>query len=258
MSKFYVYQSCFPLNIFSVKNTQVVQTTKLVDFDLKGVIFKSDDGFCWSFLGEFENNYISNSDVFQINYSGNYFSNVVNIKYPDCNTCNSTVVSPCEEIYFSGIKCDSEDIFDVKICNVGPTVGNLKLLPNIGDVCGVKNPSGDDFCITITGISSSSFTNYEIITPAWEFYNCDTCPIYKTYTANSCDLTVTGLTVYDLSANTTLSSGNTVSINSDEVCYQIISYDGIVVEYNAVESGVPFIKTTYDSCDNCLNSYYSI
>lgn len=258
MNNLFVYQSCLPLNVFSVKNTEIIQTSKISEVNLSGEIFKDSLGNCWSYLGEYDENYISPFSVFPIYFSGNYFNNIINIKYPDCDTCNTTVTSSCTEVFFSAVKCDTSEVIDVKICNVGPIVGNLKLMPNLGDVCGIRNPSGNDFCVTITGQSQNTTTNYEIVTPAWQYYDCDTCPVYKTYTVDSCDLSVTGLTVYDLSANTTLSSGDTITITSDELCYQIISYDGVVVEYNALDSEAPFVQSSFNSCNDCLNYYYSV
>ena len=257
MSKVYIYESCSPLATFASKNSQVIQSEKVEFTNLPNTIFKDGDGNCWNYFGEYDNGYISLDNVFPINYSGNYFTNVVDIVYPDCNSCLLTRTSPCVITYFSATRCDSGTTEYVKVCNVGPISGPTKLLPTVQQVVGIKNPSGDDFCVTLNSVISEVDTDYEIATPAWETYDCDTCPIYKTYIGDSCDGSVIGLKIYAPATSTTLSATTSVSLVTNNTCYVITSYEGIEVEYN-YESGVtPTVWQTFLNCNNCLIDYYN-
>jgi len=257
MNKYYVYESCGTLNSFSIKNSQVIQTLQVSGVSLPNEIFKDNNGLCWTYVGSFDESYLPPFTVFPIKYSGDYFSNVVNIKYPTCLDCQLTTVTSCTETIFSATRCDNSETVYVKVCNVGPTVGTLKLLPTTGQIVGVKNPTGDDFCVTLVSETTSQTTNYEIVTPAWENYNCTTCPLYKEYTADACDGSVTGVTLYSLSSSTTLEVGNSVRINNDDLCYEITSYNGLVVEYNAINAESNFIINAYTDCESCLINLYS-
>lgn len=256
MNNYYIYESCGPLNSFSVKNSQIIQTQPISGVSLGNEIFKDEKGICWIFLGSFDESYVAPFNVFPVYFSGNYFSNIVNIKYPSCSECQSTVVSSCTETYFSAVRCDNSNSVNVKVCNVGPTVGNLKLQPTVGQTVGVKNLSGDDFCVTLLSQINAQNTDYEVITPAWENYNCDSCPLLKKYTADACDGSVSGVTVYTLSSTTTITVGYGVRINNDDMCYEIKSFDGLVVEYNTAQANSNFVTSVYSNCENCLITLY--
>lgn len=248
---FYIYESCSSLSSNSTKKTRVIQTTKLDFTNLPETIFKDESGNCWRYVGTSDNSYFPSDDVFFINFSGNYFTNSVNIVYPSCDDCNLNIVSSCTITYFSATKCDDSTIVNVKVCNVGPSVGITKLLPTVGQVCGIKNPSGDDFCVTLNTVITDVETSYEIITPAWKDYSCDTCPKYKVYKVNSCDGFITDYYIYDNYNSTTIEPLTVVSIDTDDNCYIISSYEGIQVEYKYELNVSPKIIKTYSSCNSC-------
>jgi hypothetical protein len=258
MSKIYLYQSCLPIVSVTNQLTQVVQTEKISFTNLPGTIFKDVNGYCWDYLGEYENNYLPPDNVFVVKYSGNFFEKtgiLPTIVFPTYDSCNFTTLSTCTEIYYTGTRCDSGNTVVVKTCNVGPKTGVIKLLPTVGQVVGISNPDGDDFCVTLVSITSTTETEYLINTPAWESYDCTTCPLYKTYIANSCDGLISGLTIYDKVTSLTLSS--TTSVNINTTCFEIVSYEGIVSEYNYNEFTTPTIIQSFSTCDDCLLNYYN-
>jgi hypothetical protein len=257
MSVVYIYQSCSPVASYTTYNTQIIQTSKLDFTNLPNTFFKDSVGNCWNYLGESNDSYIPPTDVLSINYNGNYFTNVIDIVYPTCESCQLTNVSPCAVIVFNATTCDSGDTVYVKVCNVEPISGTLKLMPTVQQVVGVNNPNGDDFCVTLNSIVTSTIeTEYEINTPAWNDYTCTTCPLYKKYIVDACDGSVSGLTVYGSTAST-LDISSVVNLDIDNICYTIISYEGIVSEYNYTEGITPTITQIFDTCDNCLINYYN-
>lgn len=258
MSKVYVYESCEPLIAVTNKLTQIIQTERLRFTLTVGTIFKDDSGKCWNFLGEFESDYISSPDVFSVNYTGDYFEKNKTIPaniFPTYDDCLTTNLSACTEVYFVGKRCDSGTTEIVKICNVGPLNGNVKLLPTVGQICGVYDPEGDDFCVTLESQVSNVTTNYEIITPAWQQYDCTNCPSYKTYIANSCDGNVTGVTVFDNVLSNTMSANTVISTFVDKQCYEIVSYEGIKIAYGVTLSNSLLVSQKFDNCEICVLNY---
>jgi len=253
MSKVYVYESCSPIVQITNKKTQVIQTNKLTNTNIPATFFKDNYGYCWIYIGEFESSYIPPQNVFSITYSGNFFGNT-SVLFPSCDICQVTKITACTEVYFSSTRCDDNTDVVVKVCNVGPDNTQTKLLPTVGQVCGVLNPVGDDFCVTLNSVVGPTNTDYSIITPAWEDYTCNTCPLYKSYIVNSCNETTTGITVYDYVTSDTISNG--MVVNVDGVCYTIISYEGVISDYRFSEINTPLIFQSFSTCDDCIiNSY---
>lgn len=257
MSTVYIYQSCSPVATNATKNTQVIQTEKIYFTDIVNTIFKDSQNNCWVYYGEYESGYIPPTNVFPINYSGNYFSSSSNIVYPTCDDCQVINVGDCVLTYFEGTECSSGDTVYVKVCNVGSTATNLQLLPTVGQVVGVRNPSGDDFCVTLTSQISYVNTNYEITTPAWETYTCSNCPLFNKYVVDACDGSVSGITVYESSTMSARTVGTSVTLDYDNECYVIISYEGVFAEYNYQEGLTPTIFQGFDTCNDCLLNYYN-
>jgi len=256
----YIYQSCLPVATFSTKKTQVIQSEKVSITYYPGIIFKDLNNICWTYLGEFEDSYIPPPDVFNMTYQGNFFEKdkLLNpIYYPSCDYCVLTQVSACTEIYFVGERCDDNTDVIVMACNVGPTVGSLKLTPVIGDVCGVMNPDGDDFCVTIKSQISDVTTEYNVSTPAWNTYDCDSCPIYKVYSVNAINGIEENLKVSAPKTSPTLLSGTSVNLNIDTNCYVINSYDGIKVNYLYNSEINPTINQIFTTSADCAINYYN-
>jgi hypothetical protein len=251
----YLYESCIPTLTNATKKTQIGQTYKLEYTNIANTIFKDSIGNCWNYLGEYESSYIPPDNVFYIFYSGNFLTNTIEIGYPDCNSCQATITSNCVFTYYVGVRCDNGGSVNVKVCNVSPT-GTLKLVPTIGQVFGVRNPSGDDFCVTIVSTSPFVDTEYQISTPAWKDYTCDTCPLYKSYLVDSCDGYSTNMRVYQYYTNPTIPEYTAVDLNVDDVCYVIKSYEGITCEYAYNETTTPTIIQTFISCNECLINFY--
>jgi hypothetical protein len=252
----HLYESCVSTLTNATKKTQVGQTEKLTFTNLTNTIFKDSNGVCWNYLGEYENDFIPDDSVFYIFYSGNFLTNAVELYYPNCNDCLTNSVSTCNIIYFEAERCDSGTTVYVKVCDVSPIGGTLKLLPTVGQIVGVRNTNGDDFCVTLKSVSSFVDGAYQIITPAWNDYTCTTCPLYKSYVVDACDGSVSGLTVYTSSSNTTLPIYTSVRLNIDNTCYIIKSYEGISCEYNYNEIITTTITQSFSSCDSCLIDFY--
>jgi len=256
----YIYQSCSPLATFSTKVTQVIQTERVSITDYPGLIFKDKTGICWTYLDRYEDNYIPPSNVFNVTHQGNIFENdsmLNQIYYHDCDSCFLTQVSGCTEIYFSAERCDDKTNVVVKECNVGPTVGTLKLTHNVGDVCGVMNPNGDDFCVTLNTQIYNVDTEYEIITPAWKYYDCDSCPTHKTYSVNSIDNLVQDFKVFAPTTSDTLLTGTSVNLNVSDLCYLVSSYDGIKINYLYNSDTDPTINQVFTTSADCMINYYN-
>lgn len=255
----YIYQSCSPLSTFSTKLTQIVQTEKVSITEYSGLIFKDSKGLCWSYLGEFENTYIPPSNVFNITYQGNYFeteSNLNPIFYPDCDTCLLTQVSACTEIYFLGENCDNKENVIVKVCDVGPVSGNLRLKPILGDVYGIKNPNGDDFCVTLKEEIKGAETVFEILTPAWKSYDCQTCPIYKVYTISSLDNSITNLELLTEKTIDTLTTGTTFNLKTNNSCFIINNYEGMKINFSYDLENGNQINQVFSSSADCMINFY--
>jgi hypothetical protein len=255
MSKVYVYESCEPLVKVTNKLTQIIQTERVEFTFTVGTIFKDNVGKCWNFIGEYESDYIATPDVFSVNFTGNYFNKNKKISaniFPTYDDCLTTNLSACTEVFYLAKRCDSGTTVNVKICNVGPLNGNIKLLPTIGQICGVNNPEGDDFCVVLESQVAGIETNHEIITPAWQEYDCENCPSLKSYVANSCDGNVTGVTIFDYSSSNTLSASTVVRSYKDGQCYEIISYDGIKIVYGFTLSNSLFVSQVFENCENCV------
>lgn len=253
MSKVYVYESCIRAeNVFD-KKTYIIQTEKVNFIELPNVYFKDNNSKCWVYIGEFDRGYIPPVNFFSITYNGNYFSNRNPIIFPDCNTCLETNTTDCKTIYFSCKKCSTQEIVEVKMCDIQANFSSIKLVPEIGQICGVYNPNGDDFCVEIIENMNYSQTDYEIITSAWEEFTCEYCPILKSYTANSCNGTTTGITIYDYVQNRTKSIGDIVSTYGN--CYSITSYNGIVCSNSFIRgNSIPIIVGGFQDCVECISN----
>ena len=257
MSKVYVYESCIPIVQISNKKTQVIQTEKLSFTNVPSTIFKDENNLCWVYIGEFESSYLPPQDVFVVKYGGNFFKSDIPVLFPTCDSCQVVTITACTEVFYNATRCDDNTSVVVKVCNVGPTSSSIKLLPTVGQICGIINPNGDDFCVTLTSTTEQTSTEYSIITPAWETYTCDTCPLYKSYTINSCDGIITGITVYNFVKSDTLSIGTVVNITSNNVCYVVTSYNGIVSDYKFGSGQIPQITQSFSTCNECLINYYN-
>jgi hypothetical protein len=260
MSVVYIYQSCLPVATFSTKKTQVIQSEKVSITYYPGLTFKDLNNICWTYLGEYENSYIPPQEVFSLTYQGNFFEKntlLSQIYYPTCDYCVVTQVSACTEVYFVGERCDDNTDVIVMACNVGPTEGNLKLTPTIGDVCGIINPDGDDFCVTIKSQVSDVTTDYNVGTPAWNSYDCDSCPIYKVYSVSEINGLPGTFKVSAPKTSETLLTGTSVNLNVNPNCYIINSYDGIKVNYLYNSDVNPTINQVFATSADCAINYYN-
>jgi len=260
MSERYVYESCSIVVTNSVNKTQVIQTEKCFSTDLVGSIFKDSNGNCWVYMGEYDDSYIPPTTVFPINYSGDFFqaqNGLPRIYYPSCETCQLTTVSGCSITYFNATRCDNGLSVVVKVCNVGPVSGPTKLMPSIGQVHGILNPSGDDFCVTLTSFNNQNNTDYEIVTSAWQNYTCNTCPIFREYLVNSCDGLVQNLKVFAPLSFQYVDYFKGVNIYQDNTCYIVQEYLGIESQPNYQEGITPTIIQVFSNCEDCELNYYN-
>ncbi len=255
MAKVHVYQSCTPIVQMTNKKTQVIQTEKLVNTNIIGTIVKDKNNYCWYYLGEFESSYIPPTDVFSIKYSGNFFKSQILPIFSTEENCLITKINECQKVYYNAIRCDNNDTVVVSVCNYNVENSTIKFLPDLGQICGIYNSNGDDFCVTIISQSDVIETNYEIITPFWYDFNCTTCPLYKSYTVSSCNNMITGITMYDGVNNTIVPNNNTIIMNG--TCYIINSYDGIVCDYRFGDIVFPTIVESFGTCNDCFIKLYN-
>lgn len=82
----YVYESCENISIGNQK-TQIIQTEKVGIVSTIGGIFKDFENNCWVYLGSFNQTYIPPSNVYYVNYGGNYFTINNNTVYQNCSDC---------------------------------------------------------------------------------------------------------------------------------------------------------------------------
>jgi len=256
----YIYESCLPVATFATQNTQIVQTEQVGIANIPGTIFKDSNNICWTYLGEFDNSYITPTNKFYLTYEGNFFEKerlLPPVYYPDCQTCYLTQVSACTEIYFGAERCDNGESIVVKVCDVGPITGNLKLTPTVGDVCGIINPNGDDFCVTLMSQVSAMDTEYGVITPAWNTYDCNSCPIYRVYSVNSIDGLIEDMVVNDSISSEILEEGKIVNLNVDGNCFIINYYMGIKANYLYNPNTTPTINEVFDTTQSCVSKFYT-
>ena len=71
--------------------TQIIQTIQSPIATIVGQTFKDSNGICWSYLGQFDYNYIPTIGYQSITYNGNYFASAFPTTYIDCEDC---VTSP--------------------------------------------------------------------------------------------------------------------------------------------------------------------
>lgn len=83
----YVYESCNRIGGGRGNITQVIQTQP-VSFSISvNQVFKDTEGNCWTYIGQFNTNYIAPPRITPINFSGNYFTGSPSQTYTDCVTC---------------------------------------------------------------------------------------------------------------------------------------------------------------------------
>ena len=87
----YVYESCSPISVGSLLNTQIIQTEQVSFTNVDGIIFKDNSGNCWTYQGRFNSEYIAPKTVIPVTYQGNYFIEVSSIVYPTCQDCATVI-----------------------------------------------------------------------------------------------------------------------------------------------------------------------
>jgi hypothetical protein len=249
----YVFQSCSPITP-NVVNTQVIQTQNTTFTNSIGVIFKDTSNNCWTYLGRFESNYIAPPTVVSVTYSGNYFATASSNTYPTCQDCQTIVIPTCVLIYFNATRCDNQQNVVVSACDLG-TSPVVKLNYVVGETHSVSVPNGDDFCVTLTSVTTAVPNPYTIGTPSWGGpYTCSTCPIYKTYYVNACDGTSQNVLVYAPVTSTTLSTGDVITVDINTTCYTVVSYEGIQTEIYIIPGITPQLAQSFTSCGQCYDS----
>ncbi len=267
----YVYQSCSPLG----KNflpTQIIQTQQVSFVSQPGVLFKDPSNNCWTYIGRFDSTYIAPINVDALTFNGDYFDGSPSITYPDCTTCESQPVEFCSTyLYFNAQRCDNGQDIVVKSCYFAPTelqfntfefglqgsfTQLLDLNLKVGQYSYVSDPAGD-FCILVSSETSAQNTPYtaaSLITPV---SSCPSCPVYRTYLANSCDGVEQNITILDNASATQLSVGTVVSIGVNTTCYIITSYVGLLADIWASPSISNFVSSSFVDCPTCISSLTS-
>ena len=94
----YVYQTCPEQEIAP---TEVIQTVQSPIAIIVGQTFKDSNGICWTYVGQFINNYIPTIGYLVVSYTGNYFVDAFNTIYTNCEDCITTPL--CGEYYVENI-----------------------------------------------------------------------------------------------------------------------------------------------------------
>jgi hypothetical protein len=266
----YVYQSCSPIAPNLVVS-QVIQTQRVSFVSQPDVTFKDLSNNCWRYVGRFDSTYIAPVNVLAITYNGNFFDGAPSQTYPDCETCQTQQLDLCLQYnYFNAQRCDNGDNIVVKACYIPPTditfntfqfgfagsfTQQLDLNVKVGDFAYVTNPSGD-FCISILSTASQQNTSYIAGSLAFSpISNCSSCPVYRTYTANSCDGTQQNITILDLSTATQLAIGTIVSVGNNSTCYVITGYSGLLANLFTSPSFSNFVTSSFGDCATCISSF---
>ena len=266
----YVYQSCSPLGKNLVP-TQVIQT-QIVSFVSEiNVTFKDSNNDCWFYIGRFDSSYIAPPTVTEITYNGNFFDGAPSQTYPDCTTCQTQPIDLCLTYqYFNATRCDNGQGIVVKSCYIEPTpitfntfefgisgsfTQQLDLNVKVGDFAVVSDPAGD-FCVSIVSSTTQQNTNYIAGSLAFSpISNCASCPVYRTYIANTCDGTQQNITILDLASAPQLPIGTIVSVGISTTCYVITGYNGILTNLFTSPSFTNFVSSTFVDCPTCISSF---
>lgn len=266
----YVYQSCSVISP-NVVPTQVIQTQQLSFVPEVGITFKDSKNNCWYYIGRFDSTYIAPPTVSALTYEGNFFDGVPTITYPDCLTCESQPIDLCQTYqYYNATRCDNGQNIVVKSCYIEPTPitfntfefgvagSSTQLLDfniKVGDFAIVSDPAGD-FCVSIKSVTTQQITPFIASSLAFTpISSCSSCPVYRTYTANSCDGTEQNITLYGLSTSPQLSIGTVVSIVPNTTCYVITGYSGLLQNVWASPTLSNFISSTFTDCPTCIASF---
>ena len=206
-------------------------------------------------MGRFDSNYIAPPTVVAVTYSGNYFATASSNTYPTCQDCQTIVIPTCVLIYFNATRCDNQQNVVVSACDLG-TSPVVKLNYVVGETHSVSVPNGDDFCVTLTSVTTAVPNPYTIGTPSWGGpYTCSTCPIYKTYYVNACDGTSQNVLIYAPVTSTTLSTGDVITVDINTTCYTVVSYEGIQTEIYIIPGITPQLAQSFTSCQECFDSF---
>jgi hypothetical protein len=266
----YVYQSCSPISPNLVP-TQVIQSQKVSFVSQIGIVFKDLNNNCWSYIGRFDSNYIAPINVNAVTFNGNFFNGAPSLTYPDCPTCQTQPIDLCTTYqYFTAQRCDNGANIVVKSCYTEPIpltfntfelgiAGSftqlLDLNVKVGEFAIVSDPSGD-FCVSILSTASQQNTPYVASTLAFSpISNCSSCPVYRTYTANSCDGTQQNITILDLASAPQLPIGTVVSVGISTTCYVITSYVGLIANTFASPIISNFVTASFDGCQACIDAF---
>jgi hypothetical protein len=268
----YVYQSCSPIQNGKFQSvTQVIQTQKVSFVSQVDVVFKDINNNCWRYVGRFNPNYIAPINVNAVTFNGDFFNGSPSLTYPDCSTCETQPIDLCLTYqYFNAQRCDNQQTIVVKSCYTEPipltfntfelgVSGSftqlLDLNVKVGDFAIVSDPSGD-FCVSILSTTSQQNTSFIAGTLAFSpTSNCSSCPVYRTYTANSCDGTQQNITILDLASATQLSIGTVVSVGISTTCYVITGYVGLIANLFTSPTLSNFVTASFDGCQSCIDAF---
>jgi hypothetical protein len=87
----YVYETCSPISYGSPLKTQIIQNQRVSFTLVDGTIFKDSLGYCWTYLGPFETDYIAPPTVIAVTYQGDYFNGASSNVYSTCEDCETVI-----------------------------------------------------------------------------------------------------------------------------------------------------------------------
>ena len=255
----YVYSSCSAISP-NVYPTYLIQSVQSPIQIIVGNQFKDNQGNCWTYEGRFEPNYIAPPLTVSQTFSGDYFAGQPSITFTACTDCQTIGFTLCTEIYFEATVCGTSDTVVVRACDFGPCQtlgigiggGLFCLTPEVGMTVGVLNSQGgDEFCAVLNSIVSTQPSTLYVATPAYAGFASCSCPLYRVYSANSCDGLNVDVSIYDLVTNPIIPDGKVVG--TDVKCYTITEYVGIKNVYPYIPGVFPLITTpALEDCPSCL------
>ena len=136
------------------------------------------------------------------------------------------------------------------------TTGYLDFNVKVGEIA-TGNDGTNDFCIAINSEVGIQTASYIVSKPfGTTITSCSACPTYRKYTARACDNSEQNVTIYTPTSVAPFAfagsdGGNIVSVTTNNTCYTILNYDGIVIDYNITPSTSNFVLQGYTDCQLC-------
>ena len=126
----YVFETCQP-GFFQTQNSMVIQTLPHSSL-VVGETIKDFLGTCWTYIGQYNTNYIAPTNVISTTLQGDYFSSITN-KFNNCSDCLVPPVTPAQRYVLVGpYNTQIEACVNANL--MGPSLGTATLVPDNIDI----------------------------------------------------------------------------------------------------------------------------